>query len=395
MSILVVNAGSSSIKLALFDFESLGSHVRGLLEWGSTESEATLELTSLEGETVCHRLTVSDHEEAVVAALGVMGADRSSVRAVGHRLIHGGEEIREPVLIDDRVKEVIARYRDLAPLHIPAGLEAIGGTEAALPGVPQVGVFDTGFFGNLPPAEYLYPVPYEWYESWGIRRYGFHGISHSYCAGRAAEMLAGYASSSRLILCHLGQGCSATAVRDGVAITNSLGYTSLEGLPMGTRCGSIDPGVLLHVQRQHGLSHEELSEVLNKRSGLLGLSGVSSDFREIEAAAAGGNERARLAVDVFVQRVRGLIGSLAVTLGDVDALVFAGGIGENSAGLREAVCWGLGCIGVELDRDANRSHGPDFDVASADSRARVLLIHSREDLMIAGETRRIVREFQL
>ena len=392
MSIVVVNAGSSSIKFALFDFETLASEVRGLLEWGDGNAEATLTLTPADGETTCHPIVAFDHQEGVAAALDHLVSDHATVRAVGHRLIHGGEELREPVVIDDDVKTVISRYSDLAPLHIPAGIEAIAATEAALPGVSQVGLFDTGFFGDLGPAEYIYPVPYQWYEAWGIRRFGFHGISHAYCAARAAEILAGYASSSRLILCHLGQGCSITAVRDGVALTNSLGYTSLDGLPMGTRCGCIDPGVLLHVQRQHGMSLEELSEALNKQSGLLGISGVSADYRKIEEAAAQGNERAQLAIDVFVHRVRATIGSAAVTLGGVDALVFAGGIGENSPALRQAICHGLECLGVILDPDANLKRGPDFDVATSDSRARILLIHAREDLMIAKETRRLLNE---
>jgi acetate kinase len=392
MSIVVVNAGSSSIKFGLFNFETLASQVRGLLEWGGGSAEATLTLTPADGEATCHPIEASDHQEGVAAALDYLVSDRATVRAAGHRLIHGGEKLREPVLIDDDVKAVISRYSDLAPLHIPAGIEAIAATEAALPGVPQVGLFDTGFFGDLPPAEYVYPVPYQWYESWGIRRFGFHGISHAYCAARAAEMLAGYANSSRLILCHLGQGCSVTAVRDGIAITNSLGYTSLDGLPMGTRCGCIDPGILLHVQRERGLSLEEVSEALNKQSGLLGISGMSADFRKIEEAAAKGNERAQLAIDVFVHRVRATIGSAAVTLGGVDALVFAGGIGENCPALRQAICRGLECLGLLLDPEANLSQGPDFDVATPDSQARILLIHAREDLMIARETRRLLRQ---
>lgn len=391
MSILVVNAGSSSIKFGLFDFETLVASVRGTLEWREGDSEAELTLTRLDGETSSRRISAFDHHGAVAATIDLMVADRAMVRAVGHRLIHGGEEIREPVRIDDAVKKIITRYRDLAPLHIPAGLEAIAATEAALPGVPQAGIFDTGFFGQLSPAEYIYPVPYEWYQSWGIRRFGFHGISHAYCAARAAEMLAGYACSKRLILCHLGQGCSAAGVRDGVAQTNSLGYTSLEGLPMGTRCGSIDPGVLLYVQRQRGMPLEELSEILHKRSGLLGISGLSADFRELEEAAAQGDERAQLAIDVFVHRIRATIGSVAVTLGGLDGLVFAGGIGENSPLLRSEICRGLECLGVELDHTANMTHGPDFDVATSDSRARILLIHAREDLMIARETQRLVR----
>ncbi len=396
MSILVVNAGSSSIKFGLFDFETLNFSIRALLEWASDGLRATLTLIPPAGEPEFREIEAPDHRTAAATALKLLvGHDRTAstsrpIRVVGHRLIHGGEEIRRPVFIDDAVKNVIARYTDLAPLHIPAGLEAIAAMEDTLPGVPQVGLFDTAFFGSLPPVEYVYPLPYEWFEEWGIRRFGFHGISHAYCAARAREMLAERGDGSRLILCHLGQGCSATAVRDGVALTNSLGYTSLDGLPMGTRCGSVDPGILLHVQQQRGMSREELSEALHKGSGLLGISGVSADFREIETAAAAGNERAQLAVDVFANRVRSLIGSLAVTMGGVDALVFAGGIGENSPSLRREVCRGLECLGVELDPVANVDQRPDCDIAGTDSRARILLIHTREDLMIAREAQRLV-----
>ncbi len=400
MTILVINAGSSSVKFGLFDFDSLEPVARGLLDWGGKKSRATVTLRPSEGAEMQAEVDAPDYRAGVVHALRMladMGSagdhrEMSPIRFVGHRLIHGGEEIRQPVRIDADVKEVIARYTHLAPLHIPAGMEAIEATEAALPEVPQVGLFDTAFFGPIPPAAYLYPLPYAWYEDWGIRRYGFHGTSHAYCTERATEMLRRDQDDARLVICHLGQGSSATAVRGGQAVTNTMGFTPLEGFMMGTRSGTVDPGILLYVQREHGLSAEQLDEVLHKQSGLLGISGLSSDFRQVEAAAAEGHQRAQLALEVYAHRVREMIGSLAVTLGGLDALVFTGGIGENSIWLRQQVCRGLECLGLHLDETRNVGCHPDVDVAADDSPNRILVVHTREDYLIAREARRLVVE---
>lgn len=397
MSILVINAGSSSVKFGLFRFDSLEPVARGLLDWAGETRGATVTLTPHQAKPVRKELDVPDYRSGVVAALemlrqwNVVGKD-NAIRVVGHRLIHGGEEIRRPVRIDAAMKETIARYAHLAPLHIPAGLEAIAATESALPGVLQVGLFDTAFFADIPPAAYLYPVPYQWYEQWGIRRYGFHGTSHAYCMGRAAEMLGRDVTDLRLVICHLGQGSSATAVRGGVAVTNTMGFTPLEGFMMGTRSGTVDPGILLYVQREKGLTVEQLDEVLHHKSGLLGVSGVSSDFRQVETAAMEGHPRAQLALDVYAYRVKTMIGALAVALGGFDALAFTGGIGENSTWLRAEVCRGLECLGVHLDEKHNVNCRPDADVATADSPARILIIHTREDLVIARESRRLAVE---
>ena len=258
-----------------------------------------------------------------------------------------------------------------------------------MPGVLQVGLFDTAFFAGIPPAAYLYPVPYQWYEEWGIRRYGFHGTSHAYCTDRATQLLDRDPSELKLVICHLGQGGSATAVRGGVAITNTMGFTPLEGFMMGTRSGTVDPGILIHVMREKGLSVEELDHVLHHKSGLLGISGVSSDFRQVEAAATAGNRRAQLALDVYAYRVRAMVGALAVTLGGIDALVFTGGIGENSPWLRGEVCRGLECLGARLSTARNAACRPDADIAEDNSPARLLVIHTREDFMIAREARRL------
>jgi acetate kinase len=395
MSILVINAGSSSVKFALFGFDDLQPVARGLLDWAGNSRHASITLQPAEGVPICVQREVPDYRAGVVAALEMLShsklaRDDEPIRVVGHRLIHGGEEIRGPVRIDETLKRTIARFAHLAPLHIPAGLEAIAATEAALPSVPLVGLFDTAFFADIPPAAYLYPVPYQWYEEWGIRRYGFHGTSHAYCTERAAEMLLRDVKDLRLVICHLGQGGSATAVRGGVAVTNTMGFTPLEGFMMGTRSGTIDPGILIHVQRERGLSVDQLDEILHHESGLLGISGVSSDFRKVEAAATAGHHRAQLALDVYAYRVRAMVGALAVTLGGMDVLVFAGGIGENSAWLRAEVCQGLECLGARLDPQRNVQCRPDADVAAPDSAARILVIHTREDLMIARQCRAMV-----
>ena len=431
MSILIINAGSSSVKFGLFGFDDLEPVARGLLDWAGEARRATITLHPTGGQSIATQRDVPNYRAGVVAALEMLRQsglvrDDAPIHVVGHRLIHGGEEIRGPVRIDEAMKKTIARFAHLAPLHIPAGLEAIAATEAALPGVPLVGLFDTAFFADIPPAAYLYPVPYDWYENWGIRRYGFHGTSHAYCTQRATEMLgrhacenkgtgtspdsvsplpspvgsepvpvlsqAGGGSDLRLVICHLGQGGSATAVRNGVAITNTMGFTPLEGFMMGTRSGTVDPGILLHVLRERGLSVEQLDDVLHHKSGLLGISGVSSDFRQVETAAAAGHGRAQLALDVYAYRVRAMVGALAVTLGGLDGLVFTGGIGENSVWLRSEVCKGLECLGVHLDPQRNAHCRPDSDVAADGSPARVLLIHTREALMIARECRRTVEQ---
>lgn len=387
MSILVINAGSSSVKLGLFGFDTLTPLARGLLDWAGTGRRAALTLEPHEGDPIRRDLDVSDYRTGVEKALEILGRTEAlaggvaGIRVVGHRLIHGGEEIREPVRIDAEVKKTIQRYAHLAPLHIPPGLEAIEATESALLGVPQVGLFDTAFFAHIPACAYLYPVPYAWYEEWGIRRFGFHGTSHAYCTARAAEMLDREGGKSRLVICHLGQGSSATAVRDGVAVTNTMGFTPLEGFMMGTRSGTIDPGILLYVQREHGLGVDELDEILHKKSGLLGISGLSSDFREVEAAAQDGHRRARLALDVYAYRVRAMIGALAVTLGGIDALVFTGGIGEHAPEVRARVCQGADWLGLAFDEASNAAGGP--RLSTPDSRMDAWVVPTNEELVIA------------
>jgi len=291
------------------------------------------------------------------------------------------------VVIDEQVVTALAGLSSLAPLHNPPAIAAIRRARELLPNVPHVAVFDTAFFAKLPPRSHVYPLPYEWHTDWGVRRFGFHGISHAYCAERARELLSG-ARDLRVVVCHLGQGCSASAVLGGRARATTMGFTPMEGLMMASRSGSVDPGILIHALRR-GVGVEDLDVALNRRSGLLGVSGVSSDYREVEASAKGGNERARLALDMYADRVRETVGALATALGGIDALVFTAGVGENSASLRAAVCERLEFLGLRLDRTMNEVAEPDCDVAAAESQGRILVIRTRENLMIAREARRV------
>jgi acetate kinase len=397
MSILVINAGSSSLKFGLFDAAARQTLATGLIDWRGDPRQAELVLHRSESAPLRSRESVSDHRTAVLHAVnqlarlpGAHGAAAVAVTLVGHRVVHGGTRFQEPIRIDSNVKAEIAQLAELAPLHNPAALEAIEAAESALPHVPHVAVFDTAFFATLGPRAYVYPAPYTWFREGGIRRFGFHGISHAFCASRAAELMGRPLTALRLIVCHLGNGCSASALCAARAVQTSMGFTPLDGLMMGTRCGWLDPGILLHLQRRHNLSVDQLDHALNHESGLLGISGVSSDYRHVKAAADQGNDRARLALAIFADRIRATIGAYAVLLGGVDAIVFTAGIGEHAADLRAAVCEGLQILGLHLDADRNAACTPDADIASADSPGRILVIRTQEELMIAREARRIL-----
>lgn len=384
MSILVFNAGSSSLKFCLFAAD-LRRLCHGQIDWKSTHLAWRIE----EGGQQTARLEDSDRARAVAHLLVVLAEVDDPVEAVGHRVVHGGEVFSGSVCLDPSAREAIADLAPLAPLHNPEALAIIEAVEKNMPGVVQAAVFDTAFYSTLEPEAYLYPVPYAWYAEWGVRRYGFHGISHAYCARRAAEMLRP-AAGFRLVSCHLGNGCSATAVRDGCAIATTMGFTPLEGLMMGTRSGSVDPGALLHLQRRHALSPEQIDEELNRGSGLLGLSGLSSDFREVDRAARGGNTRAATALAVYAGRVKEAVGALAARLGGLDTLLFTGGVGENAADLRRSVCTGLEFMGIEIDPQRNSGARADCDIAAAASPVRVLVLHTREEYSIAVETRALL-----
>ena len=389
VSILVFNAGSSSLKFGRFDVAAGTATLSGQFDWADGDRGQARCTIRTPGSGERRSVVALPDDRAAVAEALRHVATGCAVTLVAHRVVHGGVEFGVGARIDAAVKTAIARFAEVAPLHNPPALATIEAAETLLPGVPQVAVFDTAFFARLPLRAALYPLPFEWYERFGVRRIGFHGISNAWCATRAAAMLRRDPAGLRLITCHLGGGCSATAVQDGAPVATTMGFSPLEGLMMGTRCGSVDPGVLLHLLRRCGLSAEELESAMNHRSGLLGVSGLSPDLAQIEAAAAGGHERARLAFDLFADRVRAAIGALTVTLGGADALVFTDRVGEGSPALRAAACRGLECLGARLDPDRNAVAQPDADVAAADSPVRILVIHTEEERWIAREAARI------
>jgi acetate kinase len=364
MKILVVNAGSSSHKLSLYELgDDLPEHPLPPLREKKIEWR--------------NHIGAGDLKQAIAQL-------SEGVDVVGHRIVHGGPQYEEPVRITPDVKAGIAAAAAFAPLHNQDELNAIETVEKLMGKVPQVAVFDTGFHRRMPRAAAVYPGPYEWFTQ-DIRRYGFHGINHQYCAGRAAQLLKRDLKSLRLVTCHLGNGCSIAAIREGWSIDTTMGFTPLEGLMMGTRSGSIDPGILTYLLRQGSIKPQDIDDVLNRKSGLLGISGVSSDMREVLAAVKQGHERAGLALDIYVHRLRAAIGAMAAVLGGMDALVFTAGVGENSPEVREAACRSLGFLGLNLDEAANAKVSPDMDIATAESRVRVLVIRAQEDWAIAQE----------
>jgi acetate kinase len=390
--ILVCNAGSSSLKFSLFDAEGEALLAEGGIDWITKPTQ--LVFRRADQPEIHQSLKLEKHGDAAARILEDLQAGPSpalhsleELRAVGHRVVHGGERYSGAALITPEVKRTIKELTELAPLHNPASLATIAAAEQALPGIPQVAAFDTAFHSTLSEAARTYAVPRKWTREWGIRRYGFHGLSHSYCAGRAAEMMD--RRNLRVVIAHLGHGASMSAVRDGVCVDTSMGFTPLEGLVMGTRSGTVDPGVLVYALQRKGLDGEALDKALNHESGLLGLSGISSDMRQILSELPH-NPGARLAVEVYVHRIRQTVGAMSATLGGVDALVFTAGVGERSQEIRKRVCENLDYLGLELDRTANETCKPDGDIATPASKARILVITTREDLTIMRETRRLV-----
>src|SRR6266404_7636097 len=404
MKILVLNAGSSSQKCALFELERdtppdpIPPLWEGKLEWDGNQE--TLVMNSSRGkmrkqtEAPAAKQNRQRSTEAMLENLwsgsGAVLSAPAEISAVGHRIVHGGSQLTEPVVIDAQVKQSIADLTELAPLHNQAGLQGIELMEKLLSNTTQIAVFDTGFHRTLPLAAAVYPGPYEWYER-GIRRYGFHGINHQYCAGRAARLMRQDISSLKIVTCHLGNGCSLAAVTGGQSVDTTMGFTPLEGLMMGTRSGSVDPGILTYLMRQGRLQGQEIDAVLNQKSGLLGISGLSGDMREILAAMNKGDSRARLAFDIYVHRLQAGIGAMAAVLGGIDALVFTAGVGENSPEVRAATCSQLEFLGLKLDQAANAQPSLEGDVATVDSRVRILVIRAQEDWAIAGECWKLTR----
>ena len=396
MKVLVINCGSSSLKYQVLDMTNEELICKGLVE-----------RIGMEGSVISHTKTgmdkfileapMKDHKDAighVIDALkdadhGVV-KDMSEIGAVGHRVVHAGEKFAHSVLITDEVIKALEECVELAPLHNPPNLLGIAACQELMPGTPMVGVFDTAFHQTMPPQSYIYAIPYEYYEKYGIRRYGFHCTSHKYVSEIAAEMLNVNIEDLKIITCHLGNGASVSAIKRGKCIDTSMGLTPLEGLVMGTRCGDIDPAIVTYIREKENLEQGVANEILNKKSGMLGISGVSSDFRDIEAAAEDGNERAMLALKVFAQRVKFYIGGYIAEMNGVDAIVFTAGVGENDIGMRDIICNEMGNLGIKLDLVKNKVRGKEMVISADDSKVKVLLIPTNEELMIARDTYNIV-----
>lgn len=401
MKILVLNSGSSSQKSCLYEIDEIPPDNppaplwERKIEWHDQVAEA--EIRNSRGAIQKEQVKVPSRAAAVEHLLGTLWSSKTGAVAspaeidvVGHRVVHGGPKYQEPVLLTPQVKSQIAKVSAFAPLHNRAELEGMEVVEKLLGQVPQVAVFDTGFHSKMPQAAVVYPGPYQWFEN-GIHRYGFHGINHQYCAQRTAQLLRKSLKSLKLVTCHLGNGCSLAAVREGHSIDTTMGFTPLEGLMMGTRSGSVDPGILTYLMRQGQINGQEIDKVLNEKSGLLGISGLSGDMRQVLAAMRQGNPRAKLAFDIYVHRLQAGIGAMSAVLGGIDALVFTAGVGENSSEVRAAACSKLGFLGLKLDEKRNARPSPGQDIATSDSAVRVLVIPAQEDWAIARECWKLTR----
>ena len=396
MNILVINCGSSSLKYQLINSETEGVLAKGLCERIGIDGMLTYQPEG--GEKEKSEIAMPTHTEAINAVLAALTNEKSGVikslsevGAVGHRVVHGGEKFTSSCLINDESMKAIEECNDLAPLHNPANLIGINVCSELMPGVPQVAVFDTAFHQTMPDVAYTYGIPYEYYEKYKVRRYGFHGTSHSYVSKRTAEIVGKPYDQMKIIVCHLGNGASISAVNCGKSVDTSMGLTPLEGLVMGTRSGDLDPAIIDFVGKKEGLSLDEMNEVLNKKSGMLGISGVSSDGRDLEAAAETGNKRAQLALDVFDYRVIKYIGAYAAAMNGVDAIAFTAGIGENNIKMRKDVCSSLTYLGVKLDEEKNNVRGEERIISADDSKVQVLLVPTNEELAIARETLALVK----
>ncbi len=395
MIVLVVNCGSSSLKYQLVNMDNEEVMAKGLVEKITLpDARLTHKWDGRKKEIV---QPIPDHKVAVKLVLDLLtdpeaGVIKSmkEIDAVGHRVVHGGEEFASSTLITDEVMKALERCSAFAPLHNPPNIIGIKACRAIMPEVPQVGVFDTSFHQTMPPEAYMYGLPYELYKEDGIRRYGFHGTSHRYVADRIAEVMGVKKEDLRIISCHLGNGSSLAAIKGGRSIDTTMGFTPLAGMLMGTRCGDIDPAIVCTVMDKHNLSAQEMETLMNKKSGVLGISGVSSDFRDLGEAAAAGNERARLALDMFHYQVRKLIGALAAAMGGVDVITFTAGVGENGIEDRAAICEGLEYLGAELDAERNNVRGKDALISTDDSACKVYVIPTNEEIMIARDTKDIV-----
>ncbi len=397
MKILVINAGSSSLKYQLIDMETEAVLAKGLCERIGIDGH--LKHTPLvEGREVFNEdVAMPTHSEAIAAVIdkltspqyGVVNSMKE-IDAVGHRVVHGGEKFASSVLITDEVMKAIEECIPFAPLHNPANITGIKACQAVMGKVPMVAVFDTAFHQTMPGKAYMYALPYQYYLSNGVRRYGFHGTSHRYVSGRCAELMGKPIEELKIVSCHMGNGSSLAAIDHGKCVDTSMGFTPLVGLPMGTRCGDLDAGVIQFLMNKYGYSIDEMLNILNKKSGVLGVSGVSSDFRDLDNAAAEGNERARLALDMFQYWVAKVAGSYVAAMNGVDAIVFTAGVGENSSATRAGISEYFGYLGVKIDPVANAKRGEDIEISTPDSKVKVFVIPTNEELVIARDTRDII-----
>ena len=398
MKILVLNCGSSSVKYKLIE---LSGNEQNILAEGGVEKvglpDSFLKF-KYNGEKVTINASMPNHNVAIRIILDNLTSEKygciknfDEIEAVGHRLVHGGEKFNSSVLINDEVIAKVKECYDLAPLHNPVNIAGVDAISEILPDVPQVGVFDTAFHQTMPSYAYMYGLPYEMYEKYGVRRYGFHGTSHRYVSRRACEFLGLEYEKQRIITCHIGNGGSFTAIKDGKSVDTSMGMTPVEGLIMGTRCGDVDPGALLYIQQKEHLDHEGMQALINKKSGVAGLTGVSSDMRDIEKAVEEGYERAIMALNMYEYRITKYIGAYTAALGGVDVIVFTGGVGENQTGTRERICKQLAFLGIEFDVEKNKTRGEEIELSTPNSKVRVVVIPTDEEYMIARDTEAIVK----
>ena len=397
MKILVLNCGSSSLKYQLINMETEEVLASGKYERiGEKEAFITHKVN---GQKIKIENPAYNHTEAIEFTLKQLTNPEykvidslDEINAIGHRLVHGGEKISESVVIDDKVIEVLKEYTDLAPLHNPACILGIEACKEVMPDKPMVGVFDTAFHASIPKEKYIYPIPYEYYKKYGVRKYGFHGTSHMFVSKRLAEIENISLEGTKIVTCHLGQGSSICAIKDGKSIDTSMGLTPLGGIPMVTRCGDLDPSVITYLMKKENLTPSEMEDILNKKSGLTGISGLAPDFREIEDASNADNEKAKIAVDEFDYAIASYIAKYAVAMNGIDYIIFTGGVGENQINIRKGICEKLEFMGVKLDLDANNMRGEEKVISSQDSKIKVYVIPTDEELMIAKETERLINE---
>lgn len=391
MNVLVINCGSSSLKFQLINSESEQALAKGLCERIGIDGRLTYQPAG--GEKAVSEKAMPTHTEAIQFVIDALtdantGVVKSldEIGAVGHRVVHGGEKFTKSVIITDEVKAAIEECNDLAPLHNPANLIGINACQSLMPGTPMVAVFDTAFHQTMPEKAYMYGLPYEYYDKYKVRRYGFHGTSHSFVSKRAAELAGKPYDAVKTVVCHLGNGASICAVQDGKSVDTSMGLTPLEGLVMGTRSGDIDPAIMEFIAKKEGLDIAGLMNVLNKKSGVEGVSGVSSDFRDLDNAADEGNNRAKIALEVFIYRVAKYVGAYTAAMNGVDVIAFTAGIGENAGNVREGVCKYLGYLGIEIDKEANAKRGEEITISTPDSKVKVMVVPTNEELAIARDT---------